>query len=63
MDKKMVITSKKYRGDTSTITVRLPETLINELEEISRKTGRSRNELVQQCIEFSLKNAEIVEEE
>lgn len=63
MDKKMVITSKKYRGDTSTITVRLPETLIREIEEISQKTGRSRNELVQQCIEFSLKNAEIVEEE
>ena len=36
--------------------------LIDKLDDIARKTGRSRNELIQMCIDFALENLEIVDD-
>ena len=58
-DKKLVIISKKYRGDSSIVSVRLPNELIQKLDEIAEKTGRTRNEIIQTCLEFSIDNLEI----
>lgn len=58
-DKKLVISSKKFRGDSSVVSVRLPNELIKHLDEIAEKTGRTRNEIIQTCLEFSLDNLEI----
>ena len=59
---KLTITPKPPRGEDGykTFSVRVKEDLIAEIEEISSKTGRTRNELIGTFLEFALKNYEIV---
>ena len=57
--KKLVIASKKYRGDSMVVSTRLPNELVNSLDEIAQKTGRTRNEIMQMCLEFAVENLEI----
>ncbi|MGN1206888.1 MAG: ribbon-helix-helix protein, CopG family [Eubacteriales bacterium] len=58
-EKKLVIASKKFRGESSVVSVRLPNELIRHLDAIAEETGRTRNELIQTCLEFALGNLEI----
>ena len=63
MEKKFVIRPRKPAfGKTSVVSTRLPDTVIDKLDDIARKTGRSRNELIQMCIDFALENLEIVDD-
>ena len=59
LEKKLVISSKKFRGDSAVVSVRLPNELILKLDEIAEQTGRTRNEIIQTCLEFSVENLEI----
>lgn len=61
MDKKLIITSKKYRGETMVVSSRLTNELVKELDKIAEKTGRTRNEIVQLCLEFAVENLKIEE--
>lgn len=61
MDKKLIITSKKYRGDTMVVSSRLTNELVEELDKIAEKTGRTRNEIIQTCLEFAVDNLVIEE--
>lgn len=56
---KFIIKSKKTYGETSVVSARLPKTLIKQLDNVSSKTGRTRNELILKCIEYSLERLEI----
>lgn len=58
-DKKLVIQSKKYKGDTSVVSARLPYDLIKRIDDICQLTGRTRNEVIQMCLEFSVDHIEI----
>ena len=58
-DKTLKITIKKYQGDSSVVSVRLPNELIESLDRISKKTGRTRNDIMQRCLEFAIENLEI----
>lgn len=58
--KKLIIAAKKYKGDTGTVTARLPLTLIEAIDAIAEETGRTRNEIIQKCLEFSIENTEVV---
>ena len=58
---KLVISSKKYRGDSSVISIRLPDDLLKKLDEIAEVTGRTRNEVIQKCLAFAVDNLEIKE--
>lgn len=60
-NKKLVIPSKKYRGDSMVVSTRLPNELVNRLDKIAEQTGRTRNEIVQMCLEFAVENLEIKE--
>ena len=60
--KKLVIKPNKYGSKSSVVSARIPDEMLNELEELSAKTGRSRNELLVTMIEFALENIEISEE-
>ena len=61
-DRKLKITMKKYQGETSVISLRLPVELVATLDEIAKTTGRTRNDITQQCLEFAIDNLEIDEE-
>ena len=59
LEKRLIIPSKKYRGNSSVVSVRLPNDLVESLDEIAEKTGRTRNEIIQLCLEFSVENLDI----
>lgn len=58
-DKKLIITSKKYRGDSMVVSTRLTNELVKELDKIAEKTGRTRNDIIQTCLEYAVENIEI----
>ena len=60
-DKKLVISSKKFRGESSVVSVRLPNDMIERLDAIAEQTGRTRNEIIQKCLAFSIENIEITD--
>ena len=62
---KLTITTKPPRGEDGykTFSIRVKEELVAEIEEISSKTGRTRNELIGTFLEFALKHCEIVSAE
>ena len=57
------ISSKKYKGDTSVISARIPTVLVKKIDEIAEKTGRNRNEVILLCLEFAVENVSVVGEE
>lgn len=57
--KKLIIKPNKYGGKSSVVSARIPDELLKELDELSAKTGKSRNELLVTMIEFALDNIEI----
>ena len=60
-DKKLVISSKKFRGDSSVVSVRLPNDMIEKLDTIAEQTGRTRNEIIQKCLAYSIENIEVTD--
>ena len=60
-DKKLVISSKKFRGDSSVVSIRLPNDMIEKLDAIAEQTGRTRNEIIQKCLTYSIENIEVTD--
>lgn len=58
-DKKLVISPRKYRGTSSVVSVRLPNDMIEKLDAIAEQTGRTRNEIIQKCLVYSIENIEV----
>ena len=62
MEKKLIVQSKKYKGETSVVSIRMPGDLIREIDKVSETTGRTRNELILLCLEFAIENIVINKE-
>lgn len=60
-EKKLKITPKKYTGESTIISMRLPKDMLRDIDAVAAETGRTRNELLALCIEFALGNMEIGE--
>ena len=58
-EKKLIIQSQKYSGDTTVISLRLPKDMLNDIDAVVEKTGKSRNEILQMFLVFSLENLQI----
>ena len=58
-NEQLVISSRKFRGDSAVLSVRLPNDMIEKLDEIAAKTGRTRNDIIQKCLAFSIENLKI----
>lgn len=58
---KFIVKSKKVYGETSVVSARLPLAVIKKLDQVSTRTGRTRNELILMCIEYALDRLEIEE--
>ena len=63
MDKKLKVTMKKYTGETSVVSLRMPNELIQKLDDVCEKTGRTRNDLIIKSLDFALENIVIEGEE
>lgn len=53
------ITPKKYTGETTIMSVRIPKDMLAQIDSVAELTGRTRNELLLKCITFSLDHMEI----
>ena len=60
--KKLVVYTKKYKGDSSVVSARIPVELIKKIDDIADATGRTRNEILLTCLEFAVSNL-IIEED
>lgn len=61
-DDKFIIRAKKNYGETSVVSCRMPNDVLKQLDKISARTGRTRNELILKCIEFALDKLQIIDE-
>jgi len=59
---KLRIVPRRAIGKSSVVSVRLPDDITKKLDDISIKTGRSRNELLIQMIDYALLHIELVTE-
>ena len=60
---KLVVKTKKVRGEDGykVFSVRIKEELLKQIEEIAKRTGHSRNELIVTFLEYALEQCEIEE--
>lgn len=56
---KLQITPKKYSGESSVISMRLPKDMLRDIDAVAEETGRTRNEIMLLSMEFALDNMEI----
>lgn len=61
MAEKLIISKKKFKGDDGykTFSIRLKDEMVCNLDTLSKKTNRSRNELISILLEFALNNCEV----
>lgn len=63
MSNEFVIKPKKTYKNSTVVSARLPQEIIDKLEDIAQQTGRNRNELILMCIEYALDNIKIEQSE
>ena len=62
-EKKLIIQSQKYSGETSVVSMRMPKSMLADLDHIASVTGRTRNDILMLSIEYALENMEVEERE
>lgn len=55
------IESKKYTGESTVVSMRMPRDMVKEIDEIATATGYTRTELMMLCLEFSLQHMEVIQ--
>ena len=60
---KLIIKPKKLKGDDGykTFSIRIKEETVSQIEDISSKTGHTRNELIGILLKYALEHYEIQE--
>ena len=60
-DDKLIIKSKKYRGNDGykTFSIRVKEDLVESIDTIANKTGHSRNELIGILLQYAIHHCSI----
>ena len=63
MDDNLILIPKRAKGDDGykTFSIRIKEELAAELDDISSKTGRSRNELIGIMLAYGIEHCKIEE--
>jgi len=63
-EKKLVLSTKKFKADSTTIvSARVPTELIKKIEVLAKKTNRNRNEMIQILLTYAVDNAVVEGEE
>lgn len=57
--KKLKIKPRKYGGNSSVVSIRMPDKLIEKIDEVAELTNRARNDIVIKLIDFALENMQI----
>ena len=59
MENEFIVKRRKYLGNTSVVSARIPEDLIKKLNDVCEETGYSKNDIIQMCIEYAIDNIKI----
>ena len=61
MNEKLVINKKSFKGEDGykTFSIRIKDETVTKLDELSKKTNRSRNELINILIDYAIDNCEV----
>jgi len=61
MKEKLIISKKSLRGDDGykTFSIRIKEETVSNLDDLAKKTNRSRNELINILIDYAIENCEV----
>ena len=54
------ISPKKYGGETTSFSMRIPKELLKDIDAVANLTGRNRNEILTMSLEFALNHMEVV---
>lgn len=54
------ITPKRYTGETTIVSMRMPKELLKDIDAVANATGRNRNEILTMSLEFALDHMQIV---
>ena len=57
------IEPKKYTGESTVVSIRMPRDMVQDLDQIAAATGYTRTELMMACLDFSMNHMEIVQKE
>ena len=58
MTEPKLLIRKKGEDGTKTFSIRIKQDIVNQIDELYEKTGRSRNELIGMLLEFGLAHCE-----
>jgi len=58
---KFQITPKKYSGESSVVSMRMPRDMLRDIDTAAARVGRTRNEFLLMSLEFALDHLEIEE--
>lgn len=53
------ITPKRYSGETTILSMRIPKDMLKDIDNVATLTGRNRNEIMMTSLEFALNHMEI----
>ncbi|MBQ8649404.1 MAG: ribbon-helix-helix protein, CopG family [Clostridia bacterium] len=61
MKEKLIINKKALKGEDGykTFSIRIKDETVNSLDELSKSTNRSRNELINILLDYAIKNCEV----
>ena len=61
MKEKLIIRKKGIKGEDGykTFSIRIREEIVEKLDEFSKETGRSRNELIGMLLDYAIENSEV----
>ena len=61
MKEKLIINKKSLKGEDGykTFSIRIKEETVAKLEDLSKQTNRSRNELINILLDYAIENSEV----
>lgn len=57
------IEAKRYREDSVVMSARIPKDMLQDIDFVTKESGRTRNEIVTMFLDFALKNTEIIDKQ
>lgn len=54
------IKAKKYLEESIVISSRIPKDMLQDIDFVAKKTGRTRNEIITMFLDYALKHTEII---
>ena len=58
---KFQVKAKRYTGESTVVSMRMPKDMLRDIDAVAAKTGRTRNEFLMMSLEFALDHLEIEE--